>query len=261
MTEVKRKRGWLWIVLGGLLLLSVLVVATFPAALAWRQVSERIVGVELGGVQGSLWQGRARELVLRGQSLGSLEWRLSPWATLLGKPRAELAIKGPDLRLSGTWQHSGAGSELSALNGEIDAGWFAPALDIPALEPTGRVTVADGRLLLDGQGVPNGGELVLRWLDAGVRGQVQARLGTLVIEARGSEGRIVASVSDGGDGDVAIVGQFQLEQRAYRGEVRLFARVAEGPVVEALQWIGMPSDDGGRLLIIKGRLLLEEETL
>ena len=53
----------------------------------------------------------------------------------------------------------------------------------------------------------------------------------------------------------------QLEDLAYRGEVRLSARVAEGPVVEALQWIGMPSGDGGRLLIVEGRLLLTEETL
>jgi general secretion pathway protein N len=257
----RTSRRWLWIGLGGLLLLLVLVAATLPAALAWRHLSERVTGLDLAGVQGSIWQGSAREIVVRGQRLGSLQWRLSPWAALSGKPRVELAIEGPDLRLSGTWKALAAGSEFSALSGEIDAGWFAPALDIPALEPTGRITVAEGRLVLDGQGVPNGGDLVLRWLQAGVRGQVQARLGTIVIEARGSEGLITASVSDGGDGDVAIAGQFQLQDLAYRGEVRLNARVSEGPVVEALQWIGMPSGDGGRLLIVEGRLLLNEEQL
>lgn len=260
MSEPMRPRRWLWIVLAGLLLVSVLVVATFPAALAWRHLSAYVVAVELGGLQGSVWRGRARELVLRGQRLGSLEWRLSPLATLGGRPRAELWIEGPDLHLSGTWQATTEGSAVSSLNGEIAAGWFAPALDIPALEPTGRVTVADGRLLLDADGVPNGGELILRWLDAGVRGQVQARFGTLIIEARGSAGRIVAQVSDAGDGDVAIAGEFQLEQRAYRGQVRLHPRVAEGPVVEALKWIGMPSADGGRLLTVEGRVLSEEES-
>lgn len=261
MSASKTSRRWLWIGLGGLLLLLVLVVATFPAGLAWRHWSERVAGVELAGVQGSIWQGSARELAVRGQRLGKLEWRLSPWSALTGKPRVELTVDGPDLRVSGTWQALVIGSELSALNGEIAAGWFAPALDIPALEPTGRITVAEGRLVLDAQGVPNGGDLALRWLEAGVRGQVQARLGTIVIEARGSEGRIAASVSDGGDGDVAIAGQFQLEHLAYRGQVRLNARVSEGPVVEALQWIGMPSGDGGRLLIVEGRLLLNEESM
>ncbi len=261
MSSGKTSRRWLWIGLGGLLLLLVLVAATLPAALAWRHLSGQVSGVELAGVQGSIWQGSARELAVRGQRLGKLQWRLSPWATLGGKPRVDLAVEGPDLRLSGTWQALASGSEFSALSGEIAAGWFAPALDIPALEPTGRITVADGRLVLDAQAIPNGGDLTLRWLEAGVRGQVQARLGTIVIDARGSEGRITASVSDGGDGDVAIAGQFHLQDLAYRGEVRLNARVSEGPVVEALQWIGMPSGDGGRLLIVEGRLLLNEESL
>lgn len=252
---------WLWIGLAGLLLLFAVVLATFPAALAWRHLEERAPDLRLQGIEGSIWNGRAQRMALRGLTLGSLQWSLSPWSLPRGRPQLDWKLDGPGLELSARTTVLGQEILLEQFSGEAEAGWLGPALAIPALEPTGRLRSEGAMLRLSADGLPLDVDAIIDWLDAGVRGQAVARLGSMRIEARGRDGDIHVRVEDGGDGDLEVRGTARLQGRQYRSEVRLLPRVAEGPVVEALQWVGEPSADGGRLLLIEGEILQPEEVL
>lgn len=241
-----------------LLLTAALAVAlTLPAAVAWGWWGERVPDVRLQGVNGTIWDGGATRVSVRGQVLGELHWQWSPWQVLAGKPRLRVQIEGPGLKFAGELLRSDASQlAIEHLNVETEAGWLAPALAIPELEPTGLLVTHDASVVLAMTGLPQTLDARIEWRDAGVRGQVVARLGTLVIEARGADGRIDAKVHDVGDGDVDIQGTATLEQGRYRSEVILLPRVDQGPVIEALQWVGQPREQGGRLLIVEGTLTL-----
>jgi hypothetical protein len=256
------KKTWILIAAATLLVLSIVVVATFPAAVAWRWWGDRAPELKLSGISGTIWNGSATRAVVRGQALGRMQWQL-PFARLLGgDPGVIIDLSGPGMKLSAAIAR-GEGDTLAVndLKAEAEAGWLGPALAIPELEPTGMLATEGASLLLSRSGVPRAVDARIEWRNAGVRGQVIARLGTLVIEAHGKDGRIEASVADSGDGDVEILGGALIEQGSYRSETILVPRVKEGPVVEALQWVGTPRPEGGRLLIVEGRITVLEETL
>lgn len=255
-------RRWWWIGLLGALLVVMVVMATFPASLAWRQVEHRLPELRLQGVEGTIWSGQAYRLAVRGQPLGVLRWQLSPWALLRGTAQVDWNLQGPGLQLSARLSVSGADERvLENVTGEADAGWLGPALAIPELEPTGQLRVEGARVRLDGQGLPRDVDARLDWLNAGVRGKAVARLGTLHIVATGADGEIDLDVADGGDGELEVRGGATLRGHHYRSEIVLIPRVSEGPVVEAMQWVGEPRAGGGRLLIVEGQILVPEELL
>lgn len=256
------KKTWWWIALGGLLTLTAVVLATFPAHLAWRWWGERLPDLRLNGVSGTVWKGTAVRASLRGQALGRLAWELAPLSLLRGQPSARLVLDGPGLQLAGDLSDAGAGRvRIERLDVDAQADWLAPALAIPALEPTGRLQLRGASLTLAANGQPEAIDARIEWQDAGVRGRVVARLGTLAIEARGREGRIQASIADAGDGELEVRGNALVEHGSYRSEIVLLPRVEQGPVVEALQWVGEPRAEGGRLLLIEGRIESMEESL
>ncbi|CAG9298374.1 type II secretion system protein N [Celerinatantimonas diazotrophica] len=68
-----------------------------PGAVVVRQL--KLPGVQLLGVQGSLYQGQIAQVMWRGQSLGKLHWQLAPWALLKGRVNEQVSVDG---RLSGS---------------------------------------------------------------------------------------------------------------------------------------------------------------
>lgn len=69
-----------------------------PGAVIARKLN--LPGLELVGVQGSLYQGQVTHLVWHGQSLGRLRWQLKPWSLLGLTIKEQITLDGP---LSGTF--------------------------------------------------------------------------------------------------------------------------------------------------------------
>ena len=183
-------------------------------------------------------------------------------ALLGGAVQAQIELDGPGLKLRSAVRATRDGQvQLSDLGAEAEAGWLAPALAIPALEPTGTLSVNGASLTLDRTHLPRAVDATLYWNQAGVRGQAVARLGSLTLTAQGQDGHIQLNIHDAGDGELEVRGSATLDGARYRSEVVLVPRVAEGPVVQALQWVGEARPEGGRLLIVEGQIVLPQETL
>lgn len=256
------KRIWILVAAAILLTLSAVVLATFPAAVAWRWWGERVPDLKLQGISGTVWNGKATRVAVRGQVLGRMEWQVPFAALVRGAPSVRVDLSGPGLQLKAVIARQSADAlALSELNAQAEAQWLGPALAIPELEPTGLVVTENASLVLSRGGMPQAIDAAIEWRNAGVRGQVVARLGTILIQAHGRDGRIQASVVDQGDGEVEIRGTASIDQGSYRSETILVPRVEQGPVVEALQWVGAPRPGGGRVLIVEGRITVLEENL
>lgn len=256
------KRIWILVAAAILLTLCAVVLATFPAAVAWRWWGERVPDLKLQGISGTVWNGTATRVAVRGQVLGRMEWQVPFAALVRGAPSVRVDLSGPGLQLKAVIVRQSADAlALSELNAQAEAQWLGPALAIPELEPTGLVVTENASLVLSRGGMPQAIDAAIEWRNAGVRGQVVARLGTIRIQAHGRDGRIQASVVDQGDGEVEIRGTASIDQGSYRSETILVPRVEQGPVVEALQWVGAPRPGGGRVLIVEGRITVLEENL
>lgn len=69
-------------------------VALFPAGTAYRWFAPP--EVNLAGVEGSVWRGRAALASVAGFGVYDLEWSISPWALLTGRLLANVQARQPD---------------------------------------------------------------------------------------------------------------------------------------------------------------------
>jgi len=84
---------WRWVGLGvGAYIIFLL--ATLPAALIAKRLQSQ--GIVADGIGGSVWNGHAAALQIRGMSVGEVHWRIHPTGLLLGRLNADIKIKRDD---------------------------------------------------------------------------------------------------------------------------------------------------------------------
>ena len=222
-----------------------------PAELALRWYGDRLGPIRLQGVSGSVWQGRAEQLVAFDVALGPLAWTVERSSTLQGSPRGRLELQGGEVRAAGNFSRSGAVLRLSDIRANLPAALLAPALDIPALGLVGRIDLqASAAELRDG--LLHSAQGRVEWRDLGVTGAASVRLPGVGIDfAPAADGAIVAEVADLG-GPLAIAGEVRLKDGHFLSETRLNLRQPDPQIEEALKFIGQRMADGGSFLRIEG---------
>lgn len=244
-----------WILAGlGMLALAAGVLAWFaPAELALRWFGDRLGPVRLQGVSGSLWQGRAEQLIAFDVALGPVAWTLARGDTLAGNPRGTLDLDGSAVRARGAFAREGTDWRFAGVQAELPAALLAPALDIPALGLRGRVVVdAPEVALRDGLLVRARGRA--EWRELGVTGAAVATLpGVRIDFAPAPDGAVVAEVDDLG-GPLDVAGEVRIADGRFLSETRLHLRQPDPQLEEALKFIGQRTPEGGSYLRIEGQL-------
>jgi hypothetical protein len=244
---------WLLFVQALLLLLAGLLLWLAPASLAYRYMADRFGPVRLVDVGGSVWEGRARQLVVFDVALGSLSWRISPWSVLSNRPEGELQIDGDEVDARAGFVRDGGTMTLRGVDASFPAVLLGPALDIPALRLTGTVALrASEAVVVDG--LLTSAEGQADWRDVGISGAAQARLpGVRADFAPSADGGIAVRVADAG-GPLAIVGTATLRDGRYVSETTFELREPNPQLAEAISWIGQRTPAGGSYLRIEGEL-------
>lgn len=239
--------------LAALLAASTLLVWFVPAEVAYRLAGRRLAPMALEGISGSLWEGRAAQWIVHGVALGPLEWRIDRGASLLGRPRGEVAATGRQVAGSARFERTADGWSLSAIDGRFPAALLAPALDIPALGLLGTIELdLDSASVRDGVIATASGRVA--WHDLGVRGIAALMLpGVEMRIVETGERSLSATLVDLG-GPLAITGELHLSDGAYTAEIDLLAREQEPRLEEILKYVGERRPDGGSHLRIEGTL-------
>jgi general secretion pathway protein N len=234
---------WLgWTAALGLLVLALL--WWFPARWLQAPVQARLAGWQLQQVEGSIWQGRAGELLdPQGQPLGSLQWQLSRRA-LLGDLRLSIQIAGPRLQLHGNMRRLSS-TELTL--DRIELNMDARLLQSWQLSPV----PIEGRLQLqiDHAQLRGGWPLALdaqgQWRQASLRnGAETVALGDLAFTAEVVNGVLQARTHDLGDGPLGLVGNAAMSPLGWRAQARLQARDGDPALTRWLRQLG-PLDARG----------------
>jgi len=250
---MKALRWILLILVLGLLLVGV-AVALFPARVAVEWLGPRLGGLQLEEVSGTIWQGQARKVQARGQSLGTVGWRIHPRSLLARRVDADLTIDGVEFRGAGHVSRRGDTVLLTDARLTMSAQRLQPVLDLPALNLRGAVEFELARAELV-SGFPRALEGRATWRDAAVDGAAAAQFGDLIAEFQtGADGALIGTLFDNG-GPLALDGAFRLGFTGYEIDAVLSARDGNPQVVEALNYIGQRQPDGSSLLEVRGQLL------
>ena len=245
-----------------LMLLFVLVVIggvvawTLPADLALRWFRPNLGPLQLSGISGTVWEGRAGAVGAFGKPLGAIDWHVEKTPLIFRQVVAHFTLGGGPISAGGNATRDPDGSVLVRdVKFSFPAELAAPALDIPALKLLGTIdgSLAEGRII---GGWIAGARGNARWREAGVIGQAEARFGDVVAEfASAPDGSIAGTVKDDGSSSLVVDGQFVVRSGEFDATMRLGARAEDNQLREALRYIGEPQADGSSLLKIHGQLL------
>lgn len=228
---------------------------TLPADLALRWFKPDLGPLQLSGVSGTVWKGRAASVSAFNTTLGTLDWSVQKTPLLLRQVAARVGLSGGAVRVDGDLTRDSDGSVLlRAMDFAFPAELAAPALDIPSLKLHGRI---EGRLdeARLAAGWVSGARGTARWREAAVSGEAEARLGEMIAEfASQPDGSIAGTIKDDGSSNLEIAGQFTVQSGQFNATARLVARNSDPQVAEALRYVGEIQPDGSSLLKIHGQL-------
>ena len=231
--------------LGVLILALALVLWFLPVRWVLPWIGPQLHGLRLQQVQGSLWEGRAGQVVMpTGHQLGQLEWKLSRRA-LFGQVQTQLNLHGPLLDFSGEMQGLPEHRvEWSRMNMRVELAALLPPVNLPLGQPRGELLLTVDHALLQG-GWPLQLQAQVQWERATMHtwnGDVA--LGDLQGQARAQEGVIQAQWHDDGHGPLQVDGQLQLSPLGWRLDATLHARLADPALRHWLAGLGQPDAKG-----------------
>jgi general secretion pathway protein N len=231
----------------------VCLVAMMPAQQLARRLPE---GVELGGVDGTIWSGRARSLAVNGRPLGGLQWSCRPWPLLVLEWSCSAVLKpqGGEVAgdLSGDFGQEVVGEDIrgrlpiAAFEGiATPRGWTGDLeLDVAEIRLAGRrPTAASGTLVLRALHAPGAGGQAL--------GDFELVVGEGTVGSESLNGRL----RDLG-GPLQVRGSVELDPN---GRYLLTGDAAPGPgagpaIFDTLSFLGPPDRQGRRPFTIEGTL-------
>lgn len=233
----KRRRRWL--------VVALLAVAAFLglAALAWNLparwalpwIAPRLHGLQLQGVEGSLWDGRAARVVLTdGRVLGRATWQVSRRAVYTSTP-VRVELDGGQLAFSAAMRSlAGGRTEWTDVHLRADFGAW-PIGQVAGLgRPLGDWQMTAGKVLLQA-GWPLQLDMQARWRDAALRTPSGLLpLGGLAWTGTAHDGVVDVRIHDVGTGPLQVRAQFQLSPLGWRLDARLLQRGTD-PLLE--RWL------------------------
>ena len=244
---------WLLVLLLLLVALAGVLVWTAPAPIAYRLLRGHLGTVELAGLSGSAWQGRAEQVAVAAVPLGALDWSLDKAPLLGGVLHGTATLVGKDLEARAMITAGKEVLTLEDLHVQLPASALAPALDIPALVLLGRIEL-DVDFAEIRAGMLHRAQGTAHWRELGISGGTAAMLPGLGAEFRDAPGGgIAADVHDLG-GPLAVNGKVLIVDGRFTSETTLLLREDNPQIAELLKFIGERTPDGGSLLRIEGEL-------
>lgn len=238
---MKETQGPGRLALAAILAFVVTLAATAPAHLAVSFIASPQISMQ--GVEGTVWSGRSRMLVVEGKGIGELGWRINPLGWLPGGMPIEWRLRTQGGEIGGGLRPAGERQLLTAVTGRLPASALQSHLPVPAV--LGGVFVLDfERAVLVG-GRPEAIEGTIRWNGAAVGLGQALHIGDLRASLRPSDkGGLVADLEDLG-GPLELQGSATLSGGTHAVDLRLRARPsADSALRDSLGLLGNPDRAG-----------------
>lgn len=249
------RRRWPWLLLL-VVAMALALVAWFPARWAWAWLAPSYPQVQVGTLDGSIWDGRADNVTVAGVALGRVDWQLARGA-MFGHVRLSVRAEGAWGTANGTLRRLQDGSlEGDDLRFSLAAAGLPPSTLSGGMQPQGTI---DG--MLDHWQLRSGWPAALQgtvtWRDARLRaGDTSLRLGTWQADLGSRAGTALrATLRDIDDAPVALGGTIDATALGWRLDATLTPRTRDAGARRLLRRLGTPDGHGGVRVRRQGGLM------
>ncbi|MCK6263310.1 type II secretion system protein N [Vibrio sp. ZSDE26] len=225
-------------------------------------------GLEIQGVQGSVWQGSVKQVSWQGNTFGQLQWTLHPSQLLLGKAQADVRFgqgSAMGLRGRGTIGYGLSGAYASDTIASVPAQFAIDQLSLPLpIDLEGQVELSISKLVVSDLDQPmptcQQGEGAVVWGGNNVTTPIaELVLGPVVVNIQCQESAVTLKGKQGSEQvsaefdatlDVNANGQIAYQAKGW------FKPESEFPATlsSQLKWLGNPDNQGRYPQSFNGRL-------
>ncbi len=247
-------KKWLRFLLLGLIAYILFLLVTFPAAYAYRLVQNHLAGIQLGGVEGTVWSGSARVLKTDGFHLQNVGWEVRFLPLLLGRLELKLDSADKEIKFStyagrtlgGTVYLRGLQSQVSIATLQAMTPYSVPALQGQLISEDLEISLSDGMVV---KGTGN-----LLWKGAAVTVGSPLDLGGFSLQLKTEAQEITGRLKDTG-GPLQAEGVVKLmPDGAYQFRGKLTPRDGNSDLAQSLRMLGRPNKTGDYELNYNGHL-------
>ncbi|MCW9025136.1 MAG: type II secretion system protein N [Gammaproteobacteria bacterium] len=253
-TSVKK---WLKLIGLGTVVYTGTLIATFPAHLGWQLVPQKsLPPVQIQGLDGSIWQGKASTLTVSGMELGKLNWDVQIWPLIFGK----LSV---DTHINNATSHLQTKLALSP-GGKISAENLRGIIQMPMLNRFTLPVSLQGALELNvsqlnyinSKTINLTGQL--NWHDASIDMVQSVQLGEVAITAQNDNDGTVFNVKNSASA-LAVEGSINIRGNGqYKTNLAIFNRDANrADINNIISMVGKPNATGRVYLKQQGKIPLK----
>lgn len=256
----RRRRVWPLLLLG-VLAYAIFLLVQFPAAVAHAFARGALsgAGVQLAGLSGSVWSGRAASAQIQGLPLGGVNWQLRVLPLLTGRAAGELSFRHDQGSGRTRFSAGNGNARLNDVEAQIPAAHVAPLVKAVPLTLGGTLVLRMQEIEMQADApaklVSASGRLV--WQDAalGVANPRAYALGNLGADIETTTDGLRANLRDGGGPLEMDVQALLTPDARYRVTGRFGTRAeAEQELVTAIRFMGRPGPDGRVVVDLNGKL-------
>ncbi|MDA3934809.1 MAG: type II secretion system protein N [Gammaproteobacteria bacterium] len=239
----------LLLLLTSVLVILLLLLAAWPASQIWSMFDTRLPQLQLQGISGPWWSGRAASVTWLGHHRGQLHWQYAPPLAL----RFELQHSQQQL------QAKLALTDVSVTRQSLrlyDVQVAMSAAELPQIWPDltlqGQLQAHISSLHMQlNQQLQMQGEVT--WQAARLAGAAAIELGEVLVALQPQDDHTSVQISNRNSPDVQLQGSGELHADHYQLELRLRPLQARTELRTQLKFLASPQADGSFVLPIQGR--------
>jgi hypothetical protein len=228
--------------------------ATLPASVLGPRMQR--YGVSASSWSGSVWNGGASGLAVKGAPLGNARWSISPWSLLRGRASGRAQLQPVDGTASANFVlHLDGRADLSSVRADVPLGWLGSIAGPRYRGWQGRVAAEFETLSLQA-GWPVAAQGTLRLQNLAAPPPRGGDIGSyrLVFDAASRAPSLQGRLSDTG-GPLAVTGDLALGPgRSFDLQGFVATRGARTPFDAAIRMLGPPDASGRRPFGVSGTL-------
>ena len=238
----------------GLLAYLLFLVWTFPADRAVALLRPQIPQLQMSGITGTVWSGRAATLHYQNQRVSRLTWQFRPLTLFKAQPTFTITFNGEGrtgtanvgIRPDGTLV-------IEEANAQLPMAELSQQLGIP-ISLGGAVNVAMDKITINNNFVQSA-EGKLQWRDASMTASILQKLGNFNVQISTEDAGIKALINDE-SGPLQLDGTARLiNDGSYQFSAKAAVRDAQQTLLQqVLRAAGRQEPDGRTLIEYHGRL-------
>lgn len=248
-------KKWLGYLLFGLCSYAIFLIGTLPATHIYHLAKEQLPDISLHTIEGTIWDGSARQLQVGNLQTGPLFWTFKPLSLLLIRAEFQLSTTGKKLKATGRAGISLTGKRyLSDVKGESSIETILSLIPTPPITPEGGITFDFEEITFRNQRLSTLTGIV-DWQRARIKQPIDIQIGNLNMVFNTDDKGIHGKISDKG-ALLGVNGQLELQPD---GRYQISGKVQPKPTTpedlrNALNILGQADPTGAIPLNFSGKI-------